>query len=165
MDPTSRTTPAPNPDATRGSDRAGAGSRPLLRILVTGSRRMHDPEPIRKKVMAYIAEITVSLNRPKDFGNARIVLVHGAGPGSDGAPGCDALVARVAREFGFTAEAHPPERFGPWPQCGPRRNAHMVTLGADICFAFPGPHSVGTWDCAGKCCRAHIPVRTYLQPN
>jgi hypothetical protein len=34
----------------------------------------------------------------------------------------------------------------------------MVSLGADICLAFPQPGSKGTWDCARKAADAGIPV-------
>jgi hypothetical protein len=46
------------------------------------------------------------------------------------------------------AQGHPTEDFGPWPAAGPRRNAHMIRLGADLCLAFIGPCT------SGRCRRA-----------
>lgn len=130
---------------------------PPLRILITGSRRLTDPAPIRRKIIGFLAELQLDPVRDPSFAHARVVIVHGAQRGAD------ELAAKVARELGFTPEAHPAEKFGPWPQCGPKRNTHMVSLGARICFAFPCEKSTGTWDCVMKAVRAHIPVRTYLQ--
>jgi hypothetical protein len=39
----------------------------------------------------------------------------------------------------------------------------MVALGADICLAFPGPGSIGTWHCIKAAANAGIPVRIYPQ--
>ncbi|MFB6934553.1 hypothetical protein [Streptomyces chartreusis] len=71
------------------------------------------------------------------------------------------------------AQRHPTEDFGPWPGAGPRRNAHMVSLGADACLAFigpctsprcrrPGPHpSHGASGCADLAEQAGIPTRRW----
>ena len=48
------------------------------------------------------------------------------------------------------AQGHPTEDFGPWPGAGPRRNRHMVGLGADLCLAFIGP-------CTSPRCRRRDP--------
>lgn len=90
-----------------------------------------------------------------------VTLVHGACP-----TGVDRIAATLAAGWGWTVEAHPaighPDKdFGNWPAAGPRRNAHMVALGADICVALPGPGSRGTIQCVGMAINARIPVITY----
>lgn len=81
-----------------------------------------------------------------------IVLVHGDCSGAD-------QIAKVLHHLYphlFLEEGHPAENFGKWPQCGPKRNAHMVSLGADLCIALPGGR--GTADCVRKANIAGIPV-------
>ena len=45
------------------------------------------------------------------------------------------------------------------PKAGPRRNAEMAALGADLCLAFPLGKSYGTWNCVNECKKAGIPVK------
>jgi hypothetical protein len=40
---------------------------------------------------------------------------------------------------GHPAKGHPTQDFGDWPQCGPKRNKYMASLGADECLALIGP--------------------------
>lgn len=121
-----------------------------MRILFTGSRRMRSDEPIRRALRAL----------PKERLEKPMVWVHGDGPGI---PGCDALVDRLAKEWpNVTVEKHDPSNFGPWPVCGPRRNRHMVSLGADVCLAFPDGASKGTVQCMTEAWRKGIPTRVYL---
>ena len=144
--------------------RGGRGARPVdFRVLITGSRRMTDWEPIREGFDRLVrAEAHVIEKR------ARIVVVHGAGPGDreSGAPGCDELVQKLfdTDYFGVTVEPHPPveTKFGRWPGAGPRRNSYMVGLGADWCLAFPCRHSKGTVDCLTKAWKAGIPTISTL---
>lgn len=75
-----------------------------------------------------------------------VTVVHGD------CDGVDRIAAAVARKRGWFVEAHPAQGhptvdFGPWPGAGPRRNRHMVLLGADLVLAYPGPGSSGTWGC------------------
>lgn len=139
----------------------------MIRILVTGSRHQQDQTPVRQAIFEWLlyryrgelargpfdraAELSYS-------GPDQVLLVHG------GARGVDALAAEVAREHEWKVESYPAEDFGSWPGCGPRRNAHMVSLGADVCLAFPGPNSRGTWDCVRKAQAAGIPVRIRAVP-
>lgn len=115
-----------------------------MRILITGSRHEHDP----KIVWDAINEEFTGLY-------SEAVIVHGACPHG----GVDESAARWAHYVCATEEPHPAdwERFG--KAAGPKRNQAMVDLGADICLAFPGPSSRGTWDCVKRARRAGIPTR------
>jgi len=94
-----------------------------------------------------------------------LIIVHGACH----LGGVD-LVAHewTDRTPGVAVEPYPAADFGAWPSCGPRRNSHMVSLGADLCFAFPelraDSRRSGTWDCAMKANAAGIPVRLLTLP-
>ncbi|MGW6602278.1 SLOG family protein [Streptomyces sp. NPDC055036] len=113
------------------------------RILVTGSRYWDNATVIRDALLRVRRET----DRP-------ITVVHGACPkGVDDMAAW--LVNRAPEAYQMTAEphpaqGHPTENFGPWPGAGPRRNAHMVQLGADICLAFIGP-------CVKHNCRIPLP--------
>lgn len=134
-----------------------------MRILITGSRRMKDPGPIRDAFWEWRAAFDELEGPPL----ASITVVHGAGPGDSetGAPGCDQLTDEFFRKQfpEITVEPHPPleSKFGRWPGAGPRRNEFMVELGADVCLAFPCRRSKGTVDCYTKAIRAGIPTRVY----
>lgn len=123
-----------------------------FRVLVTGSRHATTEQHsavIRNELRLAIGHIT------GDQMNAGLVtLVHGA------APGVDTIAADIMRALPWPIRivGYPARDFGRWPECGPRRNSHMVSLGADICLAFPMPGSRGTWDCARKAADAGIPV-------
>ncbi|WP_371793047.1 DUF2493 domain-containing protein [Streptomyces sp. NBC_01471] len=134
------------------------------RILVTGSRDWADHDLVRDA----LATVT--------YQHVPAVIVHGACPS-----GADAMASWWVRRYqllGITeekhpAKGHPTEDFGPWPGAGPRRNQHMISLGADLCLAFvmpcrkasctrPQPHgSHGTTGCADRAERAGITVRRY----
>jgi hypothetical protein len=135
------------------------------RLLVTGSRDWKDQDAI----VGAIREVR------REIGGRPITVIHGDCP-----TGADAiaayLVSRASPSFGLgqekhPAQNHPTEDFGAWPACGPRRNAHMVSLGADLCVAFigpctkpncrrPQPHgSHGATNCADLAEQAGIPVR------
>jgi SLOG family YspA-like protein len=116
------------------------------RVLVTGSREWDDMQELR---YALIHATALRLDS--------VVIVHGACP-----TGADAMAAEWARDYGIRAEAHPPdwERHGR-KAAGPRRNAEMVALGADLCLAFykQGAGNKGTDHCASLAGKAGIPVR------
>lgn len=120
------------------------------RVLVTGSRDWGDQDAI----VGALRQIR------RDIEGRPIVVVHGDCP-----TGADAiasyLVKRAAPTFGLTEEPHRAEDFGPWPRCGPIRNRHMVTLGADICLAFIKDGSRGATHCAELAERAGIPVKRW----
>ncbi|ALY08775.1 DNA binding domain protein [Arthrobacter phage Circum] len=97
-----------------------------MRVLITGSREWTDVRMIRD-VLKPIWE-----QYPK------VTLVSGACP-----KGADKLCEDLAGLFGWGVERHPAE----WDKYGPRsgfkRNAEMVALGADVCFAFIKDESRG----------------------
>lgn len=119
------------------------------RVLVTGTRRADHRHRsfIRHHLLEAIGHIPIGQTD-------RVVVIHGD------APGVDLLVDDIVRNDLdlIRLEAYPATNFGSWPACGPRRNSHMVSLGADICLAFPDRDSRGTWDCARKAAEAGIPV-------
>lgn len=137
------------------------------RILVTGSRDWQDADKVRFVLATAL------------FQNVPAVIAHGACPS-----GPDAIASwfiRQHRIIGLTeerhpAQGHPTEDFGPWPGAGPRRNAHMVGIGADVCLAFigpcakttckrPRPHgSHGASGCAALAEAAGIPVQMWAAP-
>lgn len=120
-----------------------------MKVLFTGTRRMNDSSLLKLA----ISELPECEHQ---------TWVHGDGPGSDGAPGCDQLVELIAESLGV----EPPIKFpADWnnfgSSAGPIRNTAMVKSGADICLAFPDKESKGTWDCLRKAVAAGIPTRIY----
>jgi hypothetical protein len=113
--------------------------RPILRVLITGSREWDDRETIYAILKAL----------PPGS-----VIVHGD------ADGADSIAAVLAESMGHTAEPHPVSK-ETWktvgPAAGPLRNQRMVDLGADLCLAFPRSGSRGTWDCVRRARKAKIP--------
>lgn len=62
-----------------------------------------------------------------------------------GCRGVDTVVHKHVRDV-FERESWPAEDYGPWPACGPKRNAAMLsTRGVRVCIAFKG--GAGTWNC------------------
>jgi len=151
------------------------------RILMTGSLEWTDTQVASDALDAALILLgSVS---------AGSTLVHGA------AKGADKLVAAAATRQGFATEAHPAEWSKHTAACpdwdldrdnngrvtcmlaGPRRNAEMVALGADLVLAFPthgyalAPGetrkntSRGTWDCAEAAKNAGLPVLVVWQNN
>lgn len=143
------------------------------RILVTGSRLWDDEETI----FAALADAWRQTGgEPFSATGRPLVIVHGGCP-----TGADMIAVawmRIywrthARQEAHPAQGHPTQDFGSWPAAGPRRNAHMVSLGADLCLAFigpctkpncrrPQPHdSHGATNCAGLAEKAGIPTRRF----
>lgn len=117
------------------------------RILVTGSRDWTD----KQTIATALAEAWDALGRPRDA-----VLVQG----ECHLGGADQIAAEIWRGWDFPVESHPAE-FRNGRLLGPERNAHMVSLGADLCLAFPLPSSRGTRNCMRLAREAGIPVLTY----
>jgi len=118
------------------------------RVLVTGSREWTDERTINEA----LAEAWRALGSRADT-----VLVQG----ECHLGGADGIAKRIWEGRGLPVEGHPAE-FGPDGHVlGPKRNKHMVDLGADLCLAFPLASSRGTRNCMRLAREAGIPVRTY----
>lgn len=126
-----------------------------LRILVTGSRSWQDRATIKDALLKAAEEYT-----PDDgaWANRDITVVHG------NARGADTIAHLVAVALGWAVEPHPCTDadwavFG--KSAGHRRNGRMVSLGADVCLAFPIGESRGTRGCMELAKKAGIPVINY----
>lgn len=133
------------------------------RVLVTGSRDWDDVTTIG----AAIEQAVI------DAGTRPVLVVHGDCP--SGADRHADHYARWMRGKGVNIDVEP--HAADWlihgRAAGPRRNAAMVRLGADICLAFigpctkpscrrPRPHgSHGATDCADRAEAAGITVRRW----
>jgi hypothetical protein len=116
------------------------------RILVTGSRDWTDRDAISQALMAAWIDLG---------SNPATVLVQG----ECHLGGADQLAAEQWRAWGFPVEGHPAEMGPNGHVLGPKRNAEMVNLGADMCLAFPLPSSRGTRNCMRLAREAGIPTR------
>ncbi|MBF8187362.1 DUF2493 domain-containing protein [Nonomuraea sp. K274] len=144
------------------------------RLLITGSRAWTDEQRIRDAIAANV----------RLYGPGNLVIVHGACPS-----GADAMADRIASAWGggLTVERHPADWDHCVPACppghrrrkpsgdvdhpglldtycpgaGPRRNAHMVGLGADVCLAFLVRGSRGATHTANAAKRAGILTYRY----
>ena len=112
------------------------------RVLVTGSRTWTDEEAIAEALAGHWHD-----------GNA--LLVTGACP-----RGADEIAERIWRSHGGLVERHPADwRTG--RDAGMRRNADMVSLGADVCLAFIRDGSPGATQAARLAEQAGIPVHRF----
>jgi hypothetical protein len=134
-----------------------------VRILVTGSREWTDRAAIEKALIRLARLIDAERPSGNYFAyiqreplTAQVTVVHGSYRGAD------TLADAVASELGWTVEAHPADWVLYGDDAGPIRNTEMVEAGADVCVAFPGPKSKGTWDCIRKAAAAGIPV--WIEP-
>lgn len=126
-----------------GSERTGPTVS--TRILVTGSRDWTDRETITRA----LSWAWRKLGQPHDA-----VLVQG----ECHLGGADKIAADVWKSWGYPVEGHPAEMGPDGRVLGPKRNAHMVSLGADLCLAFPLASSRGTRNCMRLAREAGIPV-------
>lgn len=122
------------------------------RILVTGSRDTSgDDELYIQSVLHLASAKALMAARP-------VVVIQGECP----AGGVDEVAGLWADHVrGVTNEPHPAEWKRLGKSAGMIRNGEMVRAGADICLAFPGPKSIGTWDCIRKAVAAGIHTRIY----
>lgn len=146
-----------------------------FRVLVTGSRDWTD----QHAVWAALADAANTVPADRE-----LVIVHGACP-----TGADNIAHRWAVSYGAIVDAHLPNWDACAPTCptrpdhrrwrkhndihhpgalatycpgaGPRRNRLMVSLGADVCLAFPDPvgPSYGTRGCMRLAEAAGLRVR------
>lgn len=138
-----------------------------MRVLITGSRDTSVSWGHLHEDWAWLFQQCLDRGR-------KLWLVHGDCP-----TGVDAEVSRFDDATQFTwwsqrghavtfpmfplgIERHPAGapfwEFGPWPAAGPKRNRHMVSLGADLCLAYPLGLSSGTRGCAAMALEAGIPT-------
>lgn len=126
-----------------------------IRILITGSRVWPHEKAIGAAISSFIVNGLGMLPGIDDL--CDIVIVHGDCP-----TGADHFADKWAEDHiipeGGAIERHPAN----WPRyrrgAGPKRNQHMVDLGANVCLAFPMPGGRGTQDCMRRARKAGIPV-------
>jgi hypothetical protein len=118
-----------------------------FRLLVTGSRGWEDEGAVWKG----LAEVVRGL--PPD---QELVLVSGACP-----TGADEMARQWALGFGAAIELHPANWVRHGRAAGPRRNAEMVALGADVCLAFIRNGSRGASHTANLAEQAGIETRRF----
>lgn len=128
----------------------GQSDRPF-RVIVTGSRHLHDPTPVVQALRELAGQHTA------------LTVVHG-----DCSSGADRHAARWCRTEGSThptcvvvEEPHPANWQSHGNAAGPIRNRAMVSLGADLVLAFPVGDSRGTRHCMRTAAAAGIPVKEW----
>lgn len=111
-----------------------------MRVLITGSREWRNVHLITEELYGL----------PRDG----TVIVHGA------ATGADHIAHSIALDLGYEVEPHFPNYAKYDVLVAPlMRNDKMVSLGADLCLAFPTSRSRGTWHCVRLAEKAGIPVK------
>ena len=115
-----------------------------MRVLVTGSRKI---TPENAEYVRSVLGLFKTFH-PRD----RIVIVEG------GAQGVDLIASMWASAEGVATEKHTADWASYGKRAGSIRNQEMVDRGATVCIAFPGPGSVGTWDCVRRARKAGIRV-------
>lgn len=120
----------------------------MMRILITGSRDWTDRSAILGSIAQFEEQSGVL---PQE-----VTVVHGACP-----TGADAIADEMTHALGCQVERHPADWATHGKAAGPIRNAVMVSLGADICLAFPLGESRGTRSCMRMARNAGIPVVEY----
>lgn len=119
-----------------------------MRILITGSRDWTD--------RGVIANALRQAGQDAGLHPQEVTIVHGACP-----TGADRIADELAHEYGCRRELHPADWATHGKAASPIRNAHMVSLGADICLDFPLRVSRGTRNCIRLAREAGIPVVEY----
>ena len=75
----------------------------------------------------------------------------------------DAMADALGMDLDWNVERHPADWDTYGKSAGPRRNAEMVNLGADLCVAFIKNNSRGATHTAGLADEAGIPTRRIIQ--
>lgn len=121
-----------------------------FRLLVTGSRVcLPGDVPFVRAMLDKVVKVPVRMGAP-------VVVVQGQCPHG----GVDLVAEQWCNDNGFVSEPRPAN----WlmgKQAGPLRNIAMVADGADVCLAFPGPGSRGTWHCVQKAVEQNIKCLVY----
>jgi hypothetical protein len=117
------------------------------RVLVTGSRTWTDQDAVYKALADAVRPVPADQN---------VIIVHGCCQ-----TGADQMAHEWARGYGATIEAHPANWVKHGRSAGPRRNAEMVNLGADIVLAFIKDGSRGASHTAALAEKAGITVRRF----
>jgi hypothetical protein len=124
-----------------------------MRILITGSRQWTDVPRLRGILIQELAK-AIQTDDPW------ITFVHGACPS-----GADRIASEFINRINMSGTDYPSEEPHPadWDRFGKsagfRRNAEMVSLGADLCIAFIVPgRSRGTENTVKLARAAGIPV-------
>lgn len=112
------------------------------RVIVCGSRRWRD----RAAIEARLYEIGIR------FSGEEVTIVHG------NAQGADRIAAQEAGKAGMLIERHDAQWGVYGKAAGHIRNAHMASLGADLCIAFWDGQSKGTAGMIDQAKKAGIPV-------
>jgi hypothetical protein len=102
---------------------------PPTRVLVTGSRDWESYHWLAHSLRTVLEHA------------GPFTLVHGACP--RGADQMASEWAGIFADHGITEERHPADWDTHGKQAGYQRNAHMVSLGADLCLAFQMPCTMG----------------------
>jgi hypothetical protein len=138
---------------------SNVGTRDSFRVLVTGSRST-SPQEARyvHKILQDVHVADILKN-----GHREMVVIQGECPygGVDREAKLWAEDGRVA----VHSEGYPADWDRHGKAAGPIRNAYMVSLGADLCVAFPAATSRGTWDCIRRASGAGIPVHIWPLPR
>lgn len=125
-----------------------------MRILVTGSRDWPNDLFIGETLLAAQKDFPyrTDASPPK-----RMVLVSGACP-----TGADAAAEHYARMWNWYIDLYPADWVKYGRAAGFRRNAEMVSLGADMCLAFIKDESKGATHTADLAEKAGIPTLRFL---
>jgi hypothetical protein len=125
-----------------------------LRVIVTGSRDWEDPTVINVD----LSRLSWHAHRT----SRRLVVIHGAhwsGVDLHARYWVHEPAQQALRVAGYLREEPYPANWGAFRRsAGPRRNQHMVSLGADLCLAYPLGESKGTRGCAAMASKTHIPT-------
>ena len=118
-----------------------------FRVLVTGSRVFADATLMRN---ALLTALRYANGRP-------LTIVHGAARGADT---LSQTVGMQCLPADTVFEAHPADWSSHGRSAGHRRNASMVSLGADLVLAFfvTGVDSRGTSGCVALASGSGIPI-------
>lgn len=121
----------------------------MTRILITGSRDWTNVDGIA----FVLQQAWINAGQPDDA-----VLVSGSCR-----TGADAIAEEIWDRQGFAIESHPADWHTDGKRAGFVRNAHMVSLGADMCFAFIKNNSKGATMTAELAQKAGIPTQIFRE--